>query len=102
MVVLEPSLSGLAPKWVVYHDISFPGSLALKNTPPIPVTQVGPDELSLGFCSAVEIHLTDRPQDILARDNTFLFSSVPHTLQVFSGPVDLRWQAGQYIIQSNL
>src|SRR2546428_870119 len=41
-------------------------------------------------------------RDTLDRDKTFLFSSVPHTLHVFSGPVNLRWQAAQYIMQSNL
>src|SRR5438105_12045704 len=102
MVVLDPSLSGLTPRWVVYHDISFPGSLALKNIPPIPVTRVGLDARSLGFLLAMAVHFSDWPRDILDRDNTFLFSSVPQTLQVFSGPMDLRWHAGQYIIQSNL
>src|SRR6267143_2866232 len=102
MVVLDPSLSGLTPRWVVYHDISFPGSFALKNTPPIPVTRVSPDARSFGCSLVMVIHFDDLSREILDRDNTFLFRSVPHTLQVCSGPADLRWQAGQYIIQSNL
>ena len=53
-------------------------------------------------CNPDAFYLTGRSRETLDLDNTFLFSSVPHTLHVFSDPVDLRWQAGQYIIQSNL
>src|SRR2546430_15765463 len=59
MVVLDPSLSGLTPRWVVYHDISFPGSLALKNSPPITVTRAGIDSWILGFCLVRAIRPTD-------------------------------------------
>src|SRR5438034_9417199 len=102
MVVLDPSVSGLTPRWVVYQGISFPGSLALKNTPPIPVTRVGCDSWCLAFGSVVIIHPRAWPRDILDRDNTFLLSSVPHTLHVFSGRMDLHWQAGQSCMRLSL
>src|SRR5438046_5530439 len=102
MVALDPSVSGLTPRWVVYQGISFPGSLALKNTPPIPVTRVGSDSWCLEFGFVVIIHHRAWPRDILDRDNTFLLSSVPNTLQVFSCRVVLRLQSELCIINFDL